>query len=194
MALRIGSNGSGNGTGIFVNRRVITGVENLSGQFNSDITLKLYFEKVQKRDGGDFEPTHMIFANFKKEDGVTGPGRIAGWGQAFKVALLLEKVGSFKGEINEDGTIPDDALESLIGKECFILSYPARHRDKGTKVTNNYQVVAGPQMWDKESRTLIPGDEWLKKEFQREMQGGYVKDFWAEAEPVSAHAMAEPGF
>lgn len=190
MLLRIG----GNGNGIFVNRRVITGVENLSGQYSSDVTLKLYFERVPKRDGGEFEPTHMIFANFKKgHSGENGQTRISGWGQAFRIALLLERVGNYKGEIGEDGSIPDASLESLIGKECFVLSYPARHREKGTKVTNNYQVVAGLEMWDRDTRALIPGDEWLRKEFNRELQGGYVKDFYC-AEPTPPAVTNDPGF
>lgn len=193
MVLAVGSTNSSNG--IFVNRRIITGVENLSGQYGSDITLKLYFERVQKRGGGDFEPTHMMFANFKREAAENGiAGKITGWGQAFRVALLLEKVGGYRGEIQENGTIPDEALESLIGRECFVLSYPARHREKGTKVTNNYQVVAGPQMWDRDARGLIPGDEWLLKEFARELKGGYVRDYWREEEPAPVHAIEDPGF
>jgi hypothetical protein len=190
-ALTVGGNGNSAGGGVFINRRVIHGVQNLSGQFDSDVTIKLEFEPIQKRDGsGTFTPQVMLFGKFARD----AAGRIEKWGSAFKVQLLLEKVAGWKGTIGEDGKIPDEALEALLGKECFTLSYPAWKKRDGNitneKVTNTHMLVAGLQMWDSNQRKLVPGDAWLKENFERERAGGYVKDFRDESAeaPVEAEA------
>jgi hypothetical protein len=212
MSLTVGGKKGNGGDSVFVNRRTITGVENFTGKYNSDIAMKIYFDKVRKKDGEEYEPSLLLFANYKREEsfvpadnGRVRPGKILGWGQAFKIARMLERVGGWSGDMPaiEDpvthekvatGEIPDVALKTLLGKECYTLSYPATKKD-GSGSSFIYQTIAAIQMWDKDSSSLIDGGEWLRKEFDRELANGYIKDFRGHVQGApSTHTVTGPDF
>jgi hypothetical protein len=182
MTLTVGGRSDSNG--IYVNERVIAHVENLSTQY-PDATLKLTFDPVPKKDGGSFQPSMILFGKFKRDD----KGKITDWGSAFKLSHLLEKVAGWHGTINTDGSIPDDALESLTGRPCVVLQYPT-FKD-GRKYMQNYQMVAALTEWDSGQKKEIPGSIWLRSRFFADVGRGYVQDYADEATsfPPAAHAL-----
>jgi hypothetical protein len=180
MTLSVG--GKTNSNGVFVNERVIARVENLSSQY-PDATIKLTFEPVPTKDGGSFQPSMILFGRFKRDESA----KIVDWGSAFKLSHLLEKVGSWHGTLNNDGTIPDEALKCLIGKTCVVLQYPIIKN--GKKYMQNYQMVAALMEWDSGQKKEIPGSTWLRSRFFADVDKGYVQDYTDEATsfPPAAH-------
>jgi len=184
MALTVGGNRNA-GDGVFVNTRTIVGVENLSGQYDADVTLKLFFEPVQKRDGSSFEPNMMLFGKYVRD----AKGEVSAWGSAFKIERLLSRVGQWNKTVNPDGSIPDEALEALIGKQCVVLQYPTVKN--GKKYMQNYQMIAAPVEWDANAKKEIPGADWVRSRFEADVAGGFVKDYTREQAPAAHAPVAE---
>jgi hypothetical protein len=182
MTLTVG--GRSNANGVFVNERVIAQVENLSTQF-PDATIRLIFEPVPTKDGGSFQPSMILFGKFKRDE----KGKITDWGSAFKLSHLLEKVARWQGSIESDGTIPPEALESLIGKACIVLQYPTAK--DGKKYMQNYQMVAATVEWDSGQKKEIPGATWLRSRFFADVEKGYLQDYADEATsfPPATHLL-----
>jgi hypothetical protein len=181
MGLNIGGN---SGDGIFTNTRTIMTVTNLSDQY-PDACVELVFEPVPKRDGGEWTPRMRIFGKYNRK------GTELEFGSVFKIARLVEKIGLWKGSFNPDGTIPDSALESLIGKQCVTLDYPGRDKN-GEARSQTYQLVAALEERVK-GGMKVPGAQWLRDKFDADVAGGYIKDFAGEGSQdfpsVSTHAV-----
>jgi len=127
-----------------------------------DVDLSILLEIV-KRNGQSYSYTLNIKCCYQKDQG----GSIIGWGSAFKLSKLFIVTG-VEGTFNEDGTIPEDLLERLIGKSIYVLSYITGLReDESLKY----------QMWDiveKDRQSVI-------SEFESAQLKGYPKNYAPEA-------------
>jgi len=143
-----------------------------------DIDLSILLDIV-KRNGESYSYTLNVRCNYQKDQSSS----IVGWGSAFKISKLFNVTG-IEGKINNDGTIPEAILESVIGKEIFVLSYVTGLReDQSVKY----------QMWD-----VVESDKQsLLKEFESSMLKGYPKNYspevlTAHSKPLIAGSDIEP--
>jgi hypothetical protein len=130
-----------------------------------DVDLSILLEIV-KRNGQSYNYTLNIRCNYQKNES----GSIIGWGSAFKLQKLFTVTG-IEGALNDDGTIPEDLLEQLIGKSIFVLSYITGLReDESLKY----------QMWDvveKDRQSII-------SEFESAQLKGYPKNYAPEVRTI----------
>ncbi len=133
--------------------------------WNIDLSILL---DIVKRNGESYSYTLNIRCNYQKDQS----GNIIGWSSAFKISKLFNVTG-VEGKMNIDGTIPEGILESVIGKEIFVLSYITGLReDQSVKY----------QMWD-----VVESDKQsLLKEFELSMLKGYPKNYSPEV--LTTHA------
>jgi len=127
-----------------------------------DVDLSILLEIV-KRNGQSYNYTLNIKCCYQKDQ----DGSIVGWGSAFKLSKLFIVTG-VEGTFNEDGTIPEELLERLIGKSIYVLSYITGLReDESLKY----------QMWDiveKDRQSII-------SEFDSAQLKGYPRNYAPEA-------------
>jgi hypothetical protein len=121
---------------------------------------------IVKRNGQSYNYTLNIRCNYQKNES----GTIVGWGSAFKLQKLFTVAG-IEGAFNDDGTIPEDLLERLIGKSIYVLSYISGLReDESLKY----------QMWDvveKDRQSII-------SEFESAQLKGYPKNYAPEVRTI----------
>lgn len=161
------------GKGIFVNEATIFSIEDVSGTTPRpltnpvDIGVRLVLEI-----GKDFQPELLIAGNFKRSES----GEITGWGSAFPVQELFSKLG-FKGNLNSDNSLTDEALEAMLGKKFLRLSYVSGTKNNGKVHYSDWNIIATPE----------EGAESLAKRFQSSLSKGYPKNYRPEsldAEPI----------
>lgn len=123
-----------------------------------DVELSLRLD-ITKRNGKSFEYTLNVRVNYTKDD----EGNIIGWGSAFKISRIFE-VLQLNGRLEENGCIPDNCLQQLIGKDIFVLSYRTGYKEDSSPKF---------QMWD----VIDVSKESLMKAFLNSIEKGYPKNF-----------------
>jgi hypothetical protein len=166
MALKVtkdSAGGSKYGTGVFINKVTIAGVENLSGKCPDflrsapDVWLKLTLDV-----GRSFQPTMDFFGEFKRDDQTR---EIIDWGSAFKVKNLLANLG-IEGNLGEDGSLPKAMIEQLVGKEFYRLQYVSKLKENGKLQYSD---------WTDAVETENP--ERLAKAFLKSVERGYPRNY-----------------
>lgn len=120
--------------------------------------------------GKDFFPNFYVGGNYKKE--VTKNGdTIVGHGSSMKVKILLTNLGFVNPDdlMNDDGTIPEDILESMIGRSFLRLSYSRGLKPDGTIDWSQWQ----------ETGAIKNGEKELKIRFFEAVEEGYLKNYKA---------------
>lgn len=147
----------------YIQKAVIKGVQ---AAYNNevfgikwDIDLSVLLE-VLKKNGGTYNYTMNIRVNFYRD----AVGNVTGWGSAFKISRLFEKL-NITGKLSREGVIPDSYLKELIGKEICVLFYRSGSRENGSSKFQAWDVVDV----DKES---------LLSEFDFAQLRGYPKNFY----------------
>ena len=130
-----------------------------------DVDLSILLQIV-KRNGQSYSYTLNIRCNYQKDDS----GSIIGWGSAFKLSKLFIVAG-IEGALNEDGTIPEDLLESLIGRSIYVLSYLTGLRDDESLKYQMWDVV------EKDRQSII-------SEFESALQKGYPRNYAPEVQSL----------
>jgi hypothetical protein len=130
-----------------------------------DVDLSILLEIV-KRNGQSYNYTLNIRCNYQKNES----GSIVGWGSAFKLQKLFT-VTDIEGALNDDGTIPEDLLEQLIGKSIFVLSYISGVREKESLRYQMWDVV------EKDRQSII-------SEFESSLQKGYPRNYAPEVRTI----------
>ncbi len=115
--------GSSMGDGIFIDKAVIAAITDLSkeeSKYDNDLHIEVTFKLLKN----DWERNLNISGRFNKD----ASGEIENWGGAFKVRDFFINIGLTKLlESNlpyiESGFVPEELLEAVIEKECYLLSY-----------------------------------------------------------------------
>jgi len=162
-------------SGTFVNLVTIVHAESISGKdvYNNgnpvDCGVRLTIDI-----GREWQPKMMIHGNFKKE------GDKIGWGSAFAVKDLLTKL-KLKGQLNPDGSIPQDLLDAMVGRKFVRLSY-IRGVDQttGKKRYTDYRHVEVPKNEDDAAEVAKLG-QVLTNKFVKDVTNGWVKNFQPDA-------------
>ena len=155
--------GSAYGTGVFVNKVAIAEVHDMSGkkpdflENTPDLWVQLKLDV-----GQDFQPEFNVFGDFKRDDQTR---QIADWGSAFKIKNLFTNLG-ITGELNDDGSIPEEMLKQLPGKEFFRLQYVSRIKDDGKP---------GYSDWTDQIEATDP--KRLANAFFKSVDRGYPKNY-----------------
>ncbi len=149
----------------FIQKAVIKGIQPLYNNevygiiWNLDLSVLL---EIHKKDGSTYEYQLNIRCNFKRDH----TDRIIGWGSAFKLQKLFQSL-NVTGIILSDGTISQQSLDQLIGKEVFVLSYISGLKDDGSHRF---------QMWD-----LLSADRTsLEEDFKYSNERGYPRNYHPE--------------
>lgn len=188
MALKFGGKPSGSGSrsswkaakGVYVNAGVIRAaraeyntsmVEN--SQYKDDIALRLKIDQ----DGVDWTKELYIGGRFKKDGTPHGGDMISGWGSAFKVSRVFEVLG-IQGDIDEEGRLPQKAIDALIGRKLFFLQYVKGLNKKGKPSYSDYRLVDAPRSEDDTPEEIT---NRLYDSFAKDLAGNYIKNFDPDA-------------
>ncbi|MFZ4622375.1 MAG: hypothetical protein ACOYNS_17565 [Bacteroidota bacterium] len=165
------------GKGVFVNEASIYAIEDVSGTTPHPLTNPVDIGVRLTLDiGRDFQPEMLIAGNFKKNE----IGEIIGWGSAFPVQEFFSKLG-YKGTLNPDNTIPEEALEEVLEKKFLRLSYVSGSKNNGKAHYSDWNIVT----------SIDDGAESLAKRFHSSVAKGYPKNYRPDAlddQPVANHA------
>jgi len=151
------SRGNGNSShvkdGFFVDTATIKSIKSVSGvktphnKYAQDCAIEIVFSL----EGKDWDKNLTISGDVKRapsveENGVKTKGEIVGWGGAFKVERFFQSTGVLTQglDLNENPEtkamiIPDALLNSVLGKQVKLLSYP----NKNGKTTT-WDIVSTP--------------------------------------------------
>ena len=105
------------GPGIFVQKGIVIGVEDHGkthkiGEKTYDFAITVQIQVPEK----DFADKLLIFGNLSKDK--------TSWGGAFKIRDFFDRIGNIKErKLNDDYTIPESWIESVIGKQAKFLVY-----------------------------------------------------------------------
>jgi hypothetical protein len=166
MGLQTGRN-STYGPGVYIGKATIVGVQDVTEeglpflQQNPDVAITITLDI-----GKDFNPEMSFFGNFKRDE---RNGLVTDWGGAFPVRGLFDAC-KIVGEINDDGTIPQEMLDQLVGKEILRLQYVSGFRKDGKIRYSDWNNVLGGS--DK--------PEKLAKLFEDSVAKGYPKNYSPE--------------
>lgn len=164
---------------IFVAKRRITDVGNLSKDAQSNVCIKLYFEKFIGKDEKEHEPTLNIYGDFQKDaDGnvaLDATGAPKGWGSAFKIDRLINHIGGWNQQLTSI-QIPDEALLTVVGKTIYTLDYRQKDPKNPKYPYAHYQVVAAETEVGRDGN-VIDGGVWLRDFFLDQVAKGKVKNF-----------------
>jgi hypothetical protein len=117
------------GPGVFISEATIIDAQNHSGTAPSFLqNIPDVYLVVTLDIGKDWTPEMSFFGDFKRDR--QDPTAIVGWGSAFKIRNLFTACG-IQREINDDGTIPEDMVNDLIGKKILRLQYVSGARENG---------------------------------------------------------------
>ena len=134
-----------------------------------DIDASILLDVV-KKSGETYEYTMSIRASYQRDDS----GNITGFGSAFKVARLFERLG-ISGKINSDGVISEEYLNQVIGREICVLFYRTGIRDNGNTKFQAWDVI------DVDRKSLLA-------EFDSAQLKGYPKNYLSAIEDESLEA------
>ena len=161
MNLQFGSQKNMN-ISYFVQTATIKGIQatynNEVWGINWDVDLSILLD-VTKKNGEVYHYSMDIRGTFSKDS----EGNIIGWGSAFKVARLFEKLG-ITGKLTEDGKIPEVCLQSVIEKEITVLFYRIGIREDGNVKFQCWDVV------DSDKQSLLA-------EFESAQLKGYPRNY-----------------
>ena len=100
-----------------------------------DVDLSILLE-IERKNGEIFPYTFNIRVNFSKDH----QGNIIGWGSAFKISRLFEKL-DITGKLSPEGVIPDEYLNKLLEKDICVLFYRTGIKDDGNTKFQAWDVV-----------------------------------------------------
>lgn len=130
-----------------------------------DVDLSILID-IERKNGETFPYTLNIRANFHRDS----QGNITGWGSAFKISRLFEKL-DITGKLLPDGIIPDEYLNKLLEKDICILFYRTGIKDDG-----NVKF----QAWD-----VIDVDrDSLLEEFDYAQTKGYPRNYFPQIDEL----------
>lgn len=152
------------GKGLYINLVTIIDAEDISGTTLPFLDRPIEIGvKLTLDIGKEFQPELTIFGEFEKD---INSGEVIGWGSAFSIQELLYKL-SFQGRLDDNNTIPAEALKSLVGKQFFKLSYVSGIKDNGNLKYSNWNLIASVE---EEPESLV-------KRFQKSVLNGYPKNY-----------------
>lgn len=167
--------------GTFINVPTILSASDISHQdiFHTGKPVDCGLE-VTLDVGQSFYPKWKVYGNFK-----IGENNKMDWGSAFIVREFLETLG-IKGSLNEDGSVPNEVLQDLIGKKFIRLSY-VRGFDpnKGKKRYDDFRFVAVVDDFDNAAEVEKAAKK-LTERFIRDVKSGRVRNFVPDAENQNA--------
>ena len=138
MSLNFGSPKFSN-VSYFIQKGTIKGVQaaykNEVFGITWDIDLSILLE-ITRKNGEPYPYTFNIRVNFHRDS----QDIITGWGSAFKISRLFEKLG-ITGKLNPDGVIPEQYLNQIIDKEICVLFYRSGIREDGNVKFQSWDVV-----------------------------------------------------
>jgi len=153
----------------FIQKGTIKGVQitynNEVFGINWDIDLSILLE-IERKNGEIFPYTFNIRCNFSRDT----QQNISGWGSAFKISRLFEKL-DITGKLSSDGIIPDEYLNKLIDKEICVLFYRS-----GVKEDGNAKF----QAWD----VVDVNRDSLLEEFDYAQTKGYPRNYFPHIEEL----------
>jgi hypothetical protein len=154
------------GPGVYVSEVTIIDAQDHSGTMPSFLkTIPDIYLVVTLDIGKDWTPEMSFFGDYKRDE--RNPEVIVDWGSAFKVRNLFTACGIHR-ELNDDGTIPKDMVNDLIGKKILRLQYVSGARENGRLKYSD---------WPEQ---VLPANEDPKKLadlFFRSVQRGYPKNY-----------------
>lgn len=166
MSLNFGSPKFSN-VSYFIQKGTIKGVQatykNEVFGITWDIDLSILLE-ITRKNGEPYPYTFNIRANFHRDS----QGNITGWGSAFKISRLFEKLG-LTGKLTSDGIIPDEYLNQIVDKEICVLFYRSGIKEDGNIKFQTWDVVD----IDRDS---------LLEEFDYAQTKGYPRNYIAATE------------
>lgn len=151
--------------------------------------------------GRSFSPQYFVFGDFKRNT----EGKATEFGAAFKVGRLFDKAG-IKLVIGENERIPEDLLNSLLGKEISILRFVSgTKKDKPDEPRWVPWDMVGDPGADGEAALVklfkykLGKDKYLRKKFTPNVSANGDTDFdpeklEASAEPDAAQSADEDSF
>ncbi|MFA6468220.1 MAG: hypothetical protein WCW35_04920 [Bacteroidota bacterium] len=166
------------GKGVYINEATIIEVEDVSGTTPQpfikqvDIGIRLTLDI-----GKTFSTKMLIAGDFKRNENQ----EVTSWGAAFIVQEAFAKLG-YKGSLNPDNSIPDEALESLLDKKFLKLSYVSGVRENGKFYWTDWNNIC----------SVEEGAEQLAKRFKASLAKGYPKNYRPELldrEPATEEAV-----
>jgi hypothetical protein len=117
------------GPGIFISEATIIDAQDHSGTMPSFLkTIPDIYLVVTLDIGKEWTPEMSFFGDFKRDR--KNPNEIVGWGSAFKIRNLFTACEIHR-ELNDNGTIPKDMVNDLIGKKILRLQYVSGARENG---------------------------------------------------------------
>lgn len=152
------------GPGIYINEVTVANVVDISGEILPfrdqpyDIGIKLVLDI-----GRDFQPEMLIAGSFKR-DPVTQ--EVVDWGSAFVVQEAIAKLG-FTGRLLEGNRIPEEVLQTLIGKKFLRLSYISGMKEGGKPRYSDWNIIG----------KIEEGSESLAQRFRKSLAKGYPKNY-----------------
>lgn len=130
--------------------------------------------KLKVDIGRDFQPDMTIYGNFKADGGKLS------WGSAFVVKDLLSQLG-IKGELNSDGSVPQDILDQLTGRQIIRLSYLRGYDATADKKRySDYKHITVVEDFDNLDQVKKAGQK-LSNKFIKDVTAGWVKNFAPDA-------------
>lgn len=166
------------GEGVYINLVTIADAEDISN------TQPLFLDrpieigiKLKLEIGREFQPEMSIFGEFEWDQDTN---EIIGWGSAFVLQELLYKLG-YKGPLNSNNTIPQEALKNLIGKQFFKLSYVSGIKDNGDLKYSNWNIIAATD----------ETPESLANRFHKSVVNGYPRNYRPELVEIEKEANIE---
>jgi hypothetical protein len=154
------------GPGVYVSEATIIDAQDHSGTMPSFLkTIPDIYLVVTLDIGKDWTPEMSFFGDYKRDE--RNPEVIVDWGSAFKVRNLFTACGIHR-ELNDDGTIPKDMVNDLIGKKILRLQYVSGARENGRLKYSDW------------SEQVLPANEDPKKLadlFFKSVQRGYPKNY-----------------
>lgn len=154
------------GKGIFINEAVIVSIADVSGTTPHPLTSSVDIGvRLTLEVGKDFRPEMLIAGSFKRNES----GEVLGWGSAFPIQELFSKLG-YNGTLNPDNSIPDEALETMLGKRFLRLSYVSGEKINGKPHYSDWNIIATPE----------EGADTLAKRFHASLEKGYPRNYRPE--------------
>lgn len=161
--------------GTFINTPVILNAQDISGQdiFNNGNPIDCGV-KMTLDIGMQFQPEWKVFGNFKEKNGKMD------WGSAFVVREFLGHLIK-EGKLNDNGSIPQEICDQLVGKRFIRLSYVRGFDEsKGKRRYGDYKFTAVVDDYDNPEQIAKAGKK-LTERFIKDVQAGWVKDFDPDA-------------
>jgi hypothetical protein len=157
------------GPGVFITEATIIDAQDHSGTKPSFLSNTPDVYVVITLDvGREFTPEMSFFGDFKRDD--KNPKVIVDWGSAFKIRNLFSACGVHR-EINDDGTIPPEMIQELIGKKILRLQYISGTKDNGKLKYSD---------WSEQVFEATGDPKKLAELFFKSVDRGYPKNYSPE--------------